>query len=671
MIKASKVTLSIILLTVMLISTFSVTFPIMANAEDVSELEDVRWDFAEGFEGFGTSPTFTPNHLQRGTISMGEDSAVVTRTATGAAEAAVVYTDLSKALNTTYHKYLKIKFKPSANISTLRVILHKAKTLHTGYTLNSNVWKVDAEGYVTHVFDLEKDNYREGVTYVDGINAMQLQILETAGNTGGTIEIDWIAFSNNTDTSLKVNFEGMTFFQKNDKEMTELSYNDESECFEATDGIATISDKGVMPSEKYSMVQRYTIPTDGKYRVRSTIYPKDTKGGGDIVRIYKNGEIIREQLCPSGEKSGLDVRVLCQKNDTLDIEVSVNEYVGYNYAEWNLKISRVPHVVLENTTSTTVGKSYGVLSEKSLAEFVGENKPDNVDIYLISYNNKIPMEYDTSKSCWKTNQKYDKTSMPRPPELRGDYEEWKSRTQLEERSTVSGKSVVSSNSPISGSETFIDIVMEKDATLVVDGEFNVINSTDGELIKLYLNREMLWTNRNGGEVSIRFDEPYDTKFFINNIHYAVNVKKGDTLSFGFSRWRKTYSGESIDISDIKIKEVVGEVLSVTTKWKLNNSIVVDTINKSVFTDGKKLPVNIYIDNYTTYISTKDIKEIFATDVEGEFVPLREYAEGIGNTVVWAADRYVIIHKGIPGMYTLNELSEIKATSEIKGGALFD
>ena len=51
--------------------------------------------------------------------------------------------------------------------------------------------------------------------------------------------------------------------------------------------------------------------------------------------------------------------------------------------------------------------------------------------------------------------------------------------------------------------------------------------------------------------------------------------------------------------------------------------------------------------------------------------LRTVAENSGKTVVWAANRYVIVHNGIPGMYTWNELSEISAYSEITGGVLYE
>ena len=60
-----------------------------------------------------------------------------------------------------------------------------------------------------------------------------------------------------------------------------------------------------------------------------------------------------------------------------------------------------------------------------------------------------------------------------------------------------------------------------------------------------------------------------------------------------------------------------------------------------------------------------------TGAEGENVSLRTAAEAMSYSVVWAAGRYVIVHRGIPGMYTWNELSEIKAYSELNGGVIYE
>ena len=64
-------------------------------------------------------------------------------------------------------------------------------------------------------------------------------------------------------------------------------------------------------------------------------------------------------------------------------------------------------------------------------------------------------------------------------------------------------------------------------------------------------------------------------------------------------------------------------------------------------------------------------ELFGYSETTGNVAVRTVAESTNSTVVWVADKYAIVHDGIPGMYTWNELSEIKTYSEMNGGVLYE
>ena len=87
------------------------------------------------------------------------------------------------------------------------------------------------------------------------------------------------------------------------------------------------------------------------------------------------------------------------------------------------------------------------------------------------------------------------------------------------------------------------------------------------MTKIYLNGRILWSNRVGSEQSLRWDDKYDEVYFLNNINAMAKVKSGDTLTFVFNKWRDDWN-DNVDITDVKLMYVEGDVLSETTKWKL-------------------------------------------------------------------------------------------------------
>ena len=461
------------------------------------------------------------------------------------------------------------------------------------------------------------------------------------------------------------------FYQKNESGISELSKDRCNKAYIADDLLARISENIVMPTEEYAVVRRYIFPDSGRYRIYGKISSDDKHGSGNVIRFYKNGEIVREQLCLSGEDTLIDLRMLCDKRDILDIEVEVAEYEGFNFSTWDLQIESIPGTVRDCENTTTAGYSYSVTESKTLSEYISNAEQMGTKLYTKIQSIRYPMKYEANTGRWEETSldKSGVTKIPKKP--RETMEDYMNRTIIADAGYVTPSAVCATRNWTPNSWTIIDVPITKSGKMLIDGNFKLTQEADAEIAKVYLNDELVWSNRIGGEASIRFDEPYDTKYFIDNIHTILNVSAGDVLSFRFNLWRKQTATETIDISNVKLNYIEGNILSKTTKWKLNNAIVVDTQNGNVYVDGKYKSNAAYMENGTTYISAGLANELFGYNGGVDGVALRTIAEENGRTVVWAANRFAIVHKGISGMFTWNDLSEIKTQSELNGGALYE
>ena len=155
----------------------------------------------------------------------------------------------------------------------------------------------------------------------------------------------------------------------------------------------------------------------------------------------------------------------------------------------------------------------------------------------------------------------------------------------------------------------------------------------------------------------------------------TDVKTDDKITFLFNQWRRS-SNDIVDISNITLSYVSGNVLSETTRWKLNNSIVIDTEKGCVYSCGKCESADVFVKDGTTYISKNDALKILGKEIgsagvksETEYISVRDTAEKNDKSVVWTADRLVLIYSGIPVFFGYSELSEIDVA--LKGGVLFE
>lgn len=431
------------------------------------------------------------------------------------------------------------------------------------------------------------------------------------------------------------------FYQKKNGETKKLEFNEELERYIAEDGIAFISDTNVMPTDEYSLIKRFKVSNDGRHRVLATFRSTDNRGGGSVIKVYRNNNLIWEQLFPEKEEGTMDIRVLAAKDDVIDVEVATNKFGGYNYSEWECSVSEFIGT-LECKASTTLGRKTGVVSEYTLSSLIGTTQEGEggMQYYSLQYGVKNPMTYNTANSRWESTIQSD-----------GGY--------------ITSKAA----NPGYNSDAVIDVPVPQDGLLRIAGRYKISDLSDGVLSKVKLNGETIWSSRVGGERSVRWDEPYDVSYFLNDIDVVANVKKGDVLSFTFNKWRKRANDE-VSFENVVLQYIGGNPVSKTTKWKLENAVVIDTAKKTVTHNGVTDPINVFVDNGTTYADGSRLAAIIGEGTANDAVAVRRFAEEAGKNVTWAADRLVLIYDGIPVLFGYSELSEIKACLE-NGGDLFE
>lgn len=442
------------------------------------------------------------------------------------------------------------------------------------------------------------------------------------------------------------------FYQKKNGEKKQLSYNQEKEAYIAEDGLAMISDFNVMPTDEYSVIKAVEVKEEGRHRVLCKLNSGDIRSNGVIVKVYKNGEMIWQQLCLDEEEAVVDVRALCSVGDIIEVEVGVNDFEGYSNYEWSCAVTKYVGT-LESIASTSQGANYNYIEKVKLGDMIGATQGTNgVSLYTIQKDKWIPMAYNTSKSRWDTTAKS------------GVY------------SDLGGYISQSKVNPGKDTDSAIEWIVPKDGTIKLTGNVSAPSSRDGVVVDIYKNDKLVWSNRVGGTRLVRWDEPYDTAYVQQQINAVTNVKSGDKLVYIFDQWRNS-SGDDIDISDFEIAYISGDILSDTTKWKINNSILLDTKTGEALVYGERCQIASVFVNDMTYIRKADAESIFGKDVAAdkitvdgaEYVQLRGISNSLGKNILWAEERLVIIHDGLPTFYGFAELGEIGVALE--GGTLYE
>lgn len=421
-----------------------------------------------------------------------------------------------------------------------------------------------------------------------------------------------------------------SYLQEHNGKYTALKFDQNTDKYYASDKSSFISQNAVRAMPGYSIIKRHAAAEPGRYRIYGDFAPV----AADMeVNVLKNGTVIWKQLMPAGEPSVLDVRALLDAGDVIDIELSAVSTIAPVCTFNALYIGEyltAPFV----KASTSTGDNYTVISQTSLSDLIANN--ENVSFYSKRYSRELPMT--------KSNAK------------------WVS-------SVTGDQGYISANSVFPGDkyDSVMEVTVSESGILHIDGDLRVRENSDGVLSKILLNDEVVWSSRVGEEAPVRWDDPYDTSYFSDNVSVTLKVKKGDKLCFSFNKWRLT-NNDTVDISNVKLKYIEGELLSDTTKWKMEKSTVIDTEKRTVTKDGNKHDADIIINNGAAYISSDDAAYAFGGSITAplttinnkQYLPVRANAEQNGDTVVWAAERLIIIYSGIPVFYCWNELSEISA-----------
>lgn len=405
-----------------------------------------------------------------------------------------------------------------------------------------------------------------------------------------------------------------------------LTYSNSTERYEGSGGY--FDGGAVSLNVGYTLGKSFAAFTDGRYRLSGTV---TNDNSDDItVRVQKNGADIWTQMIPSGESGKIDIRAYLTSGDALNAEVSADNPNESKTVRFDVGVEKIPGTAF-CSASTSQGFEYNVSEEYSLGDLISSRQGENgMNYYFIYRDKKHEMAYNTDTQRWENTDES------------GGY--------------------ISKTAAYPGAytETVMEWSAPKDGTLRIDGDMYVADSGDGTLCRIYKNGEVIWTNRVGGERLVRWDEPYDTSYFSNNINVVTPLNKDDKITFLFNQWRVA-DNDFADFSNVKLSYINGEILSETTKWKLKNDTVFDTENKRVYKDNVFQTADIYSDGGEVYISKDTANKIFGTNIESddEYITLSDAAEESGKNVV-TQDGLAIVYDGLPMKYGYAELGEICA-----------
>ena len=582
-----------------------------------SGVEDLRWDFntnwgTEGWKSNNTlkSPLIVGNGRLNASTKWYNDA----------------YFSIELSDEDIFNSYRYIHFKAKNNSATntmVQVYLKASDWLHQNVPVQTS-----ESDYSIYTLDLHKFIDNSGKTYIKSNLCTVLRIdFYNVGSSvttyDGNMDFDWIVLSQEAD-----------------------------------------------PESQQEDATTYSVTEAGRYRILGTLTNTGTGSESAVVEIYNNDTMVHKNYFPDGESGIVDVRILASKGDNIKAKLILTGE-DVSLINWSQEVTLINTVIPHNESSTTLGENCSIISETTLSSYLGADKPDDVKIYTTLYGIKHYMKRESENNRWYLTEPYVKRENIIASDERGRLEDMVWQNEVADENYVYDNKIYTSKNPVSNATTYIEIPVEADGIIKVDGDFVIpeegVNDAgetirlDGELIKFYVNDELIWSNRVGGEVSTRYDEPYDTKYFINSINAVADVKAGDILKFSFNRWRHNYVEEYIDISNIKIKYVEGDVLSDSTVWKLKNSIVADASKCQLYVNGNPETVQMDLRDGNIYIPLETATEIFAnSDITSDdgYVPIYETAKLLGVTPVRMTDTLVVIQDCAINMFTYNETSEI-------------
>ena len=441
--------------------------------------------------------------------------------------------------------------------------------------------------------------------------------------------VSWFPSVTYTDVQMSGEKEEFTYFEVTDSGYMPL-YLSGSDTYETADGTSSIGRLGFNVANNKKLVRGYSVPKSGRYRVYVDVAVDGSNGM--VVDILKNGESCFKQYIPPNTSETIDFRMFADKDDSIEVLIE-GENGAHASGTWNFDVIRYVGTLFSYMTPSA-GFNYLTDEEFTLSSKL---KTTDAEVYQIKNDISYPMAQSTS---WWTS------SIP------------------DNNGYVSPYIVNIGNE----ADTYIEYTVENSGLLRIEGAFDICESSDGAVVKAYKNNELLWSNRIGGERPVRWDEPFDVSYFLNEISVIAEVKEGDILKFSFDQWRKA-ENDGIGISDIKLKYVKGDVISETTKWKLSKSSVIDIEKKTIETKGTEYKIDVFSENGTIYILKDDILKLLGENAdivrsgrmmsEKEYLPLQDIVEDNNKNIAVVSEELAVIYDGIPSTFSYPEISETK------------
>ncbi len=446
--------------------------------------------------------------------------------------------------------------------------------------------------------------------------------------------VSWFPVVSYTDVKMDEEREEFNYFELTDSGYIPLSSSGESDTYITADGTSTIGRAGFNLANNKKLIRGYTVQKGGRHRVYGDIAVSGSVGM--IVDVLKNGESCWKQYIPPNSAQKLDFRMFAEINDSIDVLIE-----GENGAPvsgtWNFNIINYVGTLFSYMTPNA-GFNYTVDKEFALSTKLKEKVGyDGVNIYQIKNDITYPMTQNSSE--WTS-------------EIPGN------------NGYVTPYIVNIGNE----ADTYIEYTVENAGPLRIEGTFDICESSDGAVVKVYLNDELLWSNRIGGERPVRWDEPFDVSYFLNEINVIAEVKEGDILKFSFDQWRLA-ENDGIGISDIKLKYVKGDVISKTTKYKLSKSTVIDVADKTLEVEGVRYGIDVFSEDGTIYIGKDDIHMVLGEDSDivrngsvigdTEYLPLQDIVEDNNKNIVMPDEEIAVIYDGLASAFSYPEISETK------------
>lgn len=414
--------------------------------------------------------------------------------------------------------------------------------------------------------------------------------------------------------------------------------------------------KAEKEDEIYEDIYSYEVSDVGRYRLTCALGAGTAETDGNVIRVLRNGKMFWEQLMVNGEDQNLDVGLYAEDGDLITVSVgSESGAASANYSDKTFSTERY-FLSEERFPATSAGRKNSYVKKYTFGSFIGTTQGDKgTEIYSVKNDKKYPMERNASTGRWWSTVEgdtgYVDTTVVRP-----------------------------GTQGSTASETVTETTLDRAGLLRLDGTFWVDEGSDGVLASAYINDKLVWSNRVGGTRAVRWDEPYDTVYFLNEINVIAKVNVGDKLKFVFNKWRKSSHTDHFQLRNMTINYVRGDVLSKTTKWKLGRSIVVDTVDKYVRRSGVTADVEAVFRDGDVLVELCDIKTVLGSDTEAipetteidgrEYVSLKAAAEMNGKYMTVAADRVAMVHEAMPVYFGFSELSEIKTMFDC-GESLFE